>query len=336
MKALVTGAGGFLGTALVARLLARGERDLRLFVRSPRPALDALAKDHADAKVDVCLGTLDRIDDARRAIDGVDIVYHLVAAGSGTAAQIFQTTVVASQNLLDAIVELPKERRPRVVLVGSFGVYGVGELRRGAMVDESTPLEAHPDRRDLYSKAKLRQEKLFREYRDKHGLSLVVVRPGVIYGAGGTALSTRIGLSVSRFFLHLGGHNLLPLTYVDNCAEAIAIAGRYGLDGEAYNVVDDDLPTCSAYLREYRKHAKKRMQVLHVPYAVMMGIAVGVERFNAVAPRRLPLPPIFSPYRTATTWAGNRFSNAKLKSLGFKQIVSTREGMNRTFASLSK
>ena len=141
---------------------------------------------------------------------------------------------------------LRRPRLPKVVLVSSFGVYGTAGIKRGALVDEDTPLEPNPERRDTYSQAKLRQEKLFRAYQERHGFPLVVVRPGVIYGPGGTPISSRVGLTVPGLFLHLGGRNLLPLTYVDNCAEAIVVAGERGAsDGQAYNVVDDDLPTCA-------------------------------------------------------------------------------------------
>ena len=109
-------------------------------------------------------------------------------------------------------------RSGRFVLVSSFGVYGVADLPRGHLLDESTPLEPHPERRDLYSQAKLRQEKLFREYEPKLGLDLVVVRPGVIYGPGGNAMSSRVGLDVFGVFLDMGRKNILPLTYVENCA----------------------------------------------------------------------------------------------------------------------
>ena len=43
--------------------------------------------------------------------------------------------------------------------------------------------------------------------------------------------------------LHIGGSNTIPLTYVDNCADAIILAGiKHGADGQIFNVVDDDLP----------------------------------------------------------------------------------------------
>src|SRR5690606_2783769 len=103
--------------------------------------------------------------------------------------------------------------------VSSFSVYGIADQPRGVLVDETTPLETQPMRRDPYSQVKLRQEQLFWDYARAHGLSLAVLRPGVIYGPGGGAMSSRVGLNLPGVFLYLGGRNVLPLTYVDNCAE---------------------------------------------------------------------------------------------------------------------
>ncbi|HVY45025.1 MAG TPA: NAD(P)-dependent oxidoreductase, partial [Minicystis sp.] len=221
---------------------------------------------------------------------------------------------------------------PRVVLVSSFGVYGVADLPRGAVVDEDTPLEPHPARRDVYSQAKLRQEKLFRDYERRHGLSLVVLRPGVIYGPRGPALSSRVGLNLAGLFLSLGGGNTLPLSYVDNCAEAIALAAeKPEAQGRVFNVHDDDLPTCAAYLAAYEREVKQ-LRKLRIPYPAMVALSAAVERYHAWSKGQLPA--VFTRYKTATSWKGNRFDNARLKSIGWRQIVSTEEGMRRTFAAL--
>ena len=50
----------------------------------------------------------------------------------------------------------------------------------------------------------------------------------------------------------------IPLTYVDNCAEAIVLAGiKEGVDGEVFNIVDDDLPSSRKFLRMYKRNVRK-------------------------------------------------------------------------------
>jgi nucleoside-diphosphate-sugar epimerase len=238
--------------------------------------------------------------------------------------------VVSSKNLLDAIVTSGKD--VKIVLISSFGVYGVAGLPRGAVVDEHTPLEPHPERRDNYSFAKLRQEQLFWEYQKAHRLRLTVLRPGVIYGSGGIAISSRVGLNLFGVFLHLGGRNLMPLSYVDNCAEAIVAAGiSDATDGEIYNVHDSDLITCAAYLKRYKREVN-RMRSIRLPYFALMALSKIVERYNRRSKGQLPA--VFTSYKTATTWKGHRFDNSKLRSIGWQQIVSTDEGLRRTFESL--
>ena len=172
----------------------------------------------------------------------------------GSPADLFLNTVVASKNLLEAAAGAVK----RVVLVSSFSVYGAADLPRGTLIDERTPLETRPEKRDAYSHAKLRQELLVREYQQRHGFELVVLRPGVIYGPGGGPFSMRVGLQLPGLFLHCGRGNPLPLSYVENCAEAIAVAGSAEQPSrdEAYNVLDDGIPTCRAYLRAYQRDRK--------------------------------------------------------------------------------
>jgi nucleoside-diphosphate-sugar epimerase len=331
-EVLITGANGFLGVAVVERLLARGKKGVRLLVRagSNRRRLDAVLARYPGADVDVVGGGLSSAAEAARLIEGAPLVLHLAAALSGPAADIFLGTVVASKHLLDAIAA--SERRPKVLLISSFGVYGVADTPKGHVLDEGTKMEPHPERRDNYSHAKLRQERLFQEYRARGTLDYCVLRPGVIYGPGGGAFSGRVGIALPGIFLFLGGKNLLPLSYVDNCAEAICVAAeRARFDGDAYNVHDDDLITCDDYLRRYQAEVGP-IRVLRSPFGATMLLSRAVEWYHGYSKGQLP--PIFTPYKTSTMWKGNRFSNAKLRALGFAPIVPTEEGLRRTFAYL--
>jgi nucleoside-diphosphate-sugar epimerase len=67
VKVLVTGASGFLGTAFVERLLARGEKDIRCLLRSgsPRARLEEIARRHPDARVELFTGSLSNKEAAR-------------------------------------------------------------------------------------------------------------------------------------------------------------------------------------------------------------------------------------------------------------------------------
>jgi nucleoside-diphosphate-sugar epimerase/peptidoglycan/xylan/chitin deacetylase (PgdA/CDA1 family) len=330
MKILVTGAAGFLGTALVGRLLAHGYNDIRCNVRrrTDIPKLDKLLEQHPRIQLDHCVGDLRYREDAARTLDGVQLIFHLAAGKKGTAADLFLNSVVASRNLLDAVAD----RKPmRIVLVSSFGVYGVAGLGRGAWVNEHTVLEPHPEWRDHYSYSKLRQEQLFWEYQQRNRFELVVLRPGVIYGPAGAHFSNRVGLRIGKCQLHFGGRNLLPLSYVENCAEAVVVAGTHpGAAGQVYNVHDDDLPTCRQYLRAYRKNVSN-IRSMSIPYFAVLLLSSLVAKYNRYSTGQLPA--ILTPYKAASQWGGNRFDNSKLRSTGWRQLVPTAEGLQRSFAA---
>jgi len=338
MKVLVTGAGGFLGVHVVERLLAHGYTDIRCFLRDSSKAdrLLQLSASHQGAQLELAYGNLRSKSDCARALADVSLVFHLAAGLKGSAAELFADSVVASRNLLDALNARDDSfgQKARVVLVSSFGVYGVVPLGRGVQVDERTPLEDHPERRDIYSYSKLRQEQLFWDYQRKAGYELVVLRPGVIYGPGGGAFSNRVGLQIGPVFFHMGGNNLLPLAYVTNCAEAIVVAGIHpDSAGQVYNVHDDDLPTASRYLREYKRNVG-RIRSFRMPYFAVRLLAWLLEAYHRHSLGQLPA--IITRYKAAAAWGGNKFSNSKLHQLGWSQLVTTYDAMAANFQYLHK
>jgi nucleoside-diphosphate-sugar epimerase len=269
--------------------------------------------------------------DCEHAVKDAEIVIHLAAGLKGAPAELFVDSVVTARNLLEALGARtePGIAQTRVVLVSSFGVYGVVALGRGAQVDEATPLEQNPERRDPYSHSKLRQEQLVREWQEKLGFELVVLRPGVIYGPGGGAFSNRVGIQVGPVFVHMGGSNLLPLSYVVNCAEAIVVAAMHpDAAGQAYNVHDDEMPTAAQYLHAYKMHVKK-LRSVRLPYFATRFLAGRLEGYHRRSQAQLPA--IITRYKAAAAWGGNTFSNAKLRGLGWRPLVSTQDGMGRTF-----
>lgn len=330
MKLLVTGAAGFLGAVVVERLLAHGYTDIRCNMRRRADIrkFEALSRRYSHASLEYCVGNLKYRDDAARAVDGVQLIFHLAAGKKGVAADLFLDSVVGSRNLLDAVGD---HRPMRIVLASSFGVYGVAGLSRGAQVSEQTPLEPRPEWRDPYSHAKLRQEELFWTYQRQNGFELVVLRPGVIYGPGSGHFSDRVGLTIGGWQLHVGGSNQLPLTYVENCAEAMVVAGTHAhAAGQVYNVHDDDLPTCREYLLAYKKCVVK-IRSIWVPYFGMRLLSKMLTKYHNYSHGQLPA--ILTPYKVKNLWGGNRFDNSKLHSIGWRQLVPTAEGLRRSFTA---
>jgi len=331
---LVTGAAGFIGLRVVDNLLGRGHRNVRCIVRPAGNlgALESVVRRHgATDRVEVMTGNLLSGDDCARATKGVAIIYHLAAGRSDMFADAFMNSVVTTRNLLQACVV--HECLKRFVNVSSFSVYSNRNKARRRLLDESCPLETEPaERGEPYMYGKAKQDEIVAEYGKKLGVPYVTVRPGSVYGPGNETLTNRVGIATFGFFLHLGGSNPIPLTYVDNCAEAIVLAGlRPGVDGEVFNVVDDDLPSSRRLLRQYKENVR-RFRSLYVPHAFSYILCSLWEKYSHWSEGQLP--PTFNRRGWHAYWKKTRYTNAKLKErLGWKPSVPTVEALRRYFES---
>jgi nucleoside-diphosphate-sugar epimerase len=260
------------------------------------------------------------------------VIIHL-AAGTGEKSfpDAFMNSVVTTRNLLDASLQCARLRR--FVLVSSFSVYTNRQKSHERFLDESCPIEEHGELRgEPYCFAKFKQEQLVREYNKNFGIPYVIVRPGSVYGAGKEAIVGRVGIDTFGVFLHIGGENTIPFTYVENCADAIVLAGLVqGVDGEAFNVVDDDLPSSRQFLRLYKKKVRT-FRSIYVPHAVSYALCYLWEKYCQWSEGQLL--PAFNRRRWHAYWKKTRYSNQKLKTrLGWIPRVPTAVGMERYFES---
>jgi nucleoside-diphosphate-sugar epimerase len=327
---LVTGAAGFIGVSVVQRLLEEGFRNLRCFVRpfsKTERLISILRRFSAEGDVETVRGDLVSREHCARAARGVSVIYHLAAGFDKSFAGAFMNSALATRNLMDAFLEVGAPKR--FVNVSSFAVYSTLNLKRGAALDENSPLEDAPQERyDAYAFGKLKQEELVREYGATRMLPYVILRPGTVYGPGKKDLSGRLGINTFGFFIHLGGSNLLPLTYVDNCADAIVLAGLVpGADSETFNVVDDELLTSKEFLRAYKQRVGPFFS-LTVPYPLAYALCALWEKYSKLSQGQLP--PAFNTRRCSAEWKGNRFPNRKLREqLGWRPRVGVADGLSR-------
>jgi nucleoside-diphosphate-sugar epimerase len=327
---LITGASGFIGTRVVQNLLSKGFRSLRCLTRSHHKAskLEALRATSDDARVEVISGNLLSREDCSYAVRDVKLIYHLAAGrGEKSFPEAYLNSVVATRNLLEAGSANGALRR--FVNISSFAVYSNRRKRKGRLLDESCDVEPQPALcGDAYSFAKIKQDELVTEYCKRFHIPYVIVRPGYVIGPGNAGITGRVGIGTFGLFMHLGGGNDLPLTYVDNCAEAIVLAGlTNGVDGEVYNVVDDDLPSSRHFLRLYKRNVRKFHSV-YIPHAISYACCRLWEAYARWSDGQLA--PVFNTSLWHRYWKKTAYSNNKLKrDLGWRPIVPMSESLKR-------
>jgi len=330
---LITGGAGFIGARLLDLLLEYGFMNLRCFTRpgTEMTRVNAVVNRFGDGtRVTMLKGNLLSQEDCLAATRDVAVIFHL-AAGSGEKSfpDAFLNSVVTTRNLLEA--SLHHQCLKRFVNVSSFAVYSNTENPRWRVLDEACPVEKHPELRgDAYGFAKVKQDEIVEEYGRNFRLPYVIVRPGYVLGPGKGDITSRVGIGTFGVFLHLGGFNAIPFTFVDNCAEAIALAGlKEGVEGEVFNVVDDDLPRSRQFLRLYKQEVR-RFRSIYVPHAVSWFLCCLWEKLSRWSEGQLPLS--FNYRKWHALWKMTRYSNKKIKDrLGWMPRVSMAEGLARYF-----
>jgi len=331
LKALVTGGSGFLGGHLVAELTARGDRVTTMM----RPSTAARRGEQAGAEVLAC--------DLRRpprtltdSLRGFDAIYHLAAASGAGWREAFESNVAATENLIGALEQAGW--RGRFIHVSSFAVYGVNQLPAGSTLDESTPLEPEPGRRDDYAWTKLLQERLVRaRLGTAEGIELVVVRPGAIY-ARERRFQYRLGRPLGEHaVLVLGGGVPMPLNYVENTASLLAECGRSSAAaGETFNAVDPDPPSQREYLRAWRE-ADPGLRTFPFPLWAYRLLSRALERAEGRSGGQIAPPAFLQPYVMEPSLRRLRYDASRATALlGWEPPVSREEALRRTFPPSSE
>ena len=332
---LVTGANGFIGSRVVQGLLELGFQHVRCFARSTKGGsrLEALAgTGDFGSRIEIITGNLLSPQDCIDAAKDVRVIFHLAAGrGEKSFPDAFMNSVVTTRNLLEAAASSGCLKR--FVNISSFAVYSNRNKSRAGILDESCPVEPAPALRgEAYCFAKVEQEQIVAEYATRHHIPYTIVRPGQVYGPGNEGITGRVGIATFGLFLHLGGSNPIPLTYVDNCADAIVLAGiKPGADGQIFNVVDDDLPTSRKFLRLYKRNVRS-FRSLYVPHALSYALCYLWEKYSAWSQEQLP--PVFNRPRWYCYWKRTSYSNEKLKKqIGWMPKVRTEDGLKVFFES---
>jgi dihydroflavonol-4-reductase len=319
-RALITGATGFIGGALVRVLVGRGDA-VRAFVR-PGSSLDRLA----GLDVQVVTGDVTQPETLPPAMESVDVVYHLAGmlGRFGVPESAYHTLhVEGTRNVLRAAASRPIQRMIYCSSPGMLGALAPGEPPR----DELSP--HHPV--SVYERTKSAAEQAALPLAAEWGVPLVIARPEFVYGPGDRHV---VGLfqSIQRgtFFYIGAGDCLCHPSYIDDVvAGLIACASERARPLEAYHICGPRPVTICELATAIARALGVRPPWLHLPTGLVRAGAWGAE----LAGRLLGIGPPLSREGMRFFTESRAFSIEKARAeLGWSPQVDIAEGVQRSVA----
>jgi nucleoside-diphosphate-sugar epimerase len=229
MTIAVTGATGFLGSALVTELIKR-RQPVRILARDEKKARQQLG----DA-VMIIQGDITDAMQVRHAVDGATTIYHLAGRlyHPSIPAELYrQAHVEGTRTLLKACQG--QTRLQRIVHVSTTGVHGItGET---PAAEDAPYAPTNP-----YEATKLEGEVLALKAYQEQGLPVTVVRPGLVYGPGDLhLLGFFVAIKKGLFRVIDGGKARLHPVYIDDLLAALLLcAQRPQAPGRSYNIAGE-------------------------------------------------------------------------------------------------
>jgi dihydroflavonol-4-reductase len=309
MKVLVTGASGFVGSAVVRRLLSDGF-EVRAMVRkrSPRANLDGL-------DVDVVEADLTERRSLDKAAKGCRGVFHVAAdyrIWTPDPDAMFAANVEGTKNVMWAAVNAGAER-----IVHTSSVATMGTLPNGMPADEETLVE-FVDMIGPYKKSKYLAEDAVRRLIAEEGMPVVTVNPSTPIGPRDIRPTPTGRLIVEAAAGHMPAFvdTGLNIVHVNDVAAGHLLAFERGAVGERYILGGEDM-TLGQILSEIAAIVGRRPPRLRLPHGLVMPIAYAVEAWARLSGRE------DEPFVTVDGLRMSRkmmyFSSAKaMDSIGYK------------------
>ena len=251
---LVIGGTGFIGKRLIQQLLDAGHS-----VRAAGRSISQDLLDLGSDKLEVIRADLRSPVDIDMALSGIEIVYHLATSDAKNWPQYLEREVEPTRTLAEACLAHDVKR---LIYTGTIASYYAGG--RAGTINRDTPLDATIDRRDYYARAKAAGENMLLDMHRTRGLPLVIVRPGIVIGAGGNPFHWGVGSWRSEGACEVwgDGQNKLPFVLVDDVAAALVLCMEApGIEGRSYNLVDAPLMSAREYLDALQQATGMRIEV---------------------------------------------------------------------------
>lgn len=327
---LILGASGLLGRHLARALLdaqPEAAAPLRLQLRPSSDAapLLALLEGIDSARYAIERYELDDAEALRAQFEGAPTVFLLAAAKRGRPEDMARATLGATTCVLDALAVCSAP--PRLMHVSSVAVYATAQGAPGSVVDEATPIEPEPWKRDAYTHLKCAQEALVVHRARRDQLSVCIARPGILVGPDALGLPGRLALPLPAGFWLAPGLDLpLPMVHLRHAALALAFIERVArFEGECFNLVDTPMLRGCEFVALLRE-AKRAPRLLPIRPVLMSRLGGLLQRLGRL--RRGPLASFPTPYQARSAFTAFDYRSA-LPALGFSTSETLREALRR-------
>jgi nucleoside-diphosphate-sugar epimerase len=318
MKALITGASGFIGRVLTERLLTRNYPVRGLVRKTSR--LEGLRK----PAVELVYGDLADPESLRSACRGIDVVFHTAARANhwGPRDEFYRANVQGTRNVLEAVVA---ERVPRFIHFSSFAVYG----RRRGLVQESCSRQRTGER---YTDSKIDAEELVLEWARGREVAWTILRLGVVYGPHDPKWIPTLAENICKGRMRIVGSGDMPVpaVYGEDVADCAVLAAECpAAAGEIFNVLSGEDVTWKEFLSTLATYLGTSLPRAHLPAWLVLPVAGILEGVWKLARAQSPPPAIrFGILLYTADW---KFDISKAKALlGYQPQICHRVGLKRT------
>ncbi|MGE0408447.1 MAG: NAD-dependent epimerase/dehydratase family protein [Amphiplicatus sp.] len=232
---LVIGGSGFIGRALVDRLIEAGF-GVRVFSRGHAPGFE---------RAEVFTGDLKSEADLLEAMRGIDGVFHLARANEKSWRGYLDNDVAVTRRIGECAL---KAGVRRLVYTGTIDCYDAAQANRP--ITEETPFDRDLEERNLYARSKAACEAALKSV---GGLALVIARPGIVIGKGGPLQHWGVAMwrGATACQLWGDGRNIFPFVSAADCADGLVRAMTVpGIEGRAFNLIGEPLLSARDYLDE--------------------------------------------------------------------------------------
>lgn len=323
MKYLITGAAGFIGSHLVDLMLSEGikPKDLRLIVK-PGEKLDNLPQ----LPFEIITADIRDRSSMRKAVHGVDVVYHLAARidfDGKTYEEYKDVNVDATSHLVQAAV---KYQVKKFIFFSSIGVYG---LPAGSGAIEGWD-ESHPyTYTNFYGQSKWEGEEIVRTAHQKYGLKYAIIRPASVYGPRekGPTLALYKAIKNHHFFMIGSGENKMHYVFVKDLVQGARLAELSSQHSGEYILTGAQPTLFKVIINEVASSIGETLPPISIPIPLALILARICQVFTLLTGVQLPLFP--SRVKTMITPYWYSINKAK-KEIGYNPKVSFKKGATIT------